>query len=81
MNEFVVKVFYVKFFTASSDIGVLVKIAVYMSIEWSHEAIASEIKFAIMDKKGVIDVFLDYECFVFDISGFTASTNIGTLLY
>jgi hypothetical protein len=49
MNVFIVQVLDVEFFAACSDVAVLVEVAFQMPIDRGHQAIAPEVKLAVVD--------------------------------
>lgn len=62
MNEFILYIINIKLFTTCSDICIIIEIPLEHSINTSQHSIASEIKFPIINKQRIINIFLYNEC-------------------
>ena len=65
MNHSVLKIIEGKFLWASSQVSILIEVALYYTFYWSYDSIASDVEFSFVYKKRIMDVFLDNNCSTF----------------
>lgn len=64
VNEFIAHIFMGKLFARSSHVPIFKEIAFQSPIDRGHQAVASKVKFTLVNQQWVVDILLNYGCAV-----------------